>query len=84
MEFSENPDLESLCIERLVETVSLEMEEEEEEEEEEGDCIICFERLGTQATETLHGCNHTFHESCFSDWKKNGWDYCPLCRSPLD
>lgn len=45
-------------------------------------CPICKEGINKNDLFVTE-CNHKFHKSCFSEWKKNN-DTCPLCRDELN
>lgn len=43
------------------------------------DCTICLQPLQCNLITSL--CGHVFHQKCFNDWKANGNDRCPICKS---
>ena len=44
-------------------------------------CLICFENLSSNKTESFL-CQHTFHRNCLEEWFKIERT-CPLCRKLL-
>lgn len=46
------------------------------------DCLICWEPIEEDATNTTSSCGHgsQFHESCMEMWEMDYGGTCPLCR----
>lgn len=46
------------------------------------ECSICMDVI-THDKLTVEQCNHVFHSTCLTQWKKHNKN-CPMCRTDLD
>ena len=47
-----------------------------------GECIICYEDMGSGECVSLISCGHAFHPLCLNAWFLKR-EVCPICQVPL-
>ena len=46
------------------------------------ECVICKDKFEADTKIKILPCKHIFHVNCISEWLKNYYHKCPVCRQP--